>query len=122
MPEKDKLSKGSYILFLRLDEKGKIDIGRLGSFHFKSGLYLYVGSGMNNLDKRVERHLSNNKKKHWHIDYFLEEGEVVGTVKFRTKQDIECKLNGIVSEICEETPVEGFGSSDCSCEAHFHFY
>ncbi len=122
MPDKDKLNKGLYILLIRLDEGKEIKVGSLGSFDFESGLYFYVGSGMNNLDKRVERHLSEDKKKHWHIDYFLGEAKIVATAKFRTEKDMECELNGVVSEVCGETPVEGFGSSDCSCTSHFHIY
>ncbi len=111
---------GSYLLLINLEETKKVNVGALGCYKFEPGLYFYVGSGMNNLDKRVERHISDDKKKHWHIDYFLEEAEVVAVVKFRTEEDMECELNGLVSEICEETPVEGFGSSDCSCKSHFH--
>ena len=116
----DKPSTGSYLLLISLESKKKIKIGSLGTFEFQPGIYCYVGSGMNNLDKRVERHLSDDKKKHWHIDYFLEEAEVVATVKFKTKEDMECELSRAVSDISEGTPVEGFGSSDCGCGAHFY--
>ena len=30
-----------------------------------------VQNAMNSLESRVKRHLSDNKKKHWHIDYLL---------------------------------------------------
>ncbi|MFP4633423.1 MAG: GIY-YIG nuclease family protein [Candidatus Aenigmatarchaeota archaeon] len=114
------MKKGVYVLLARLKEKKKIEVGSLGTFEFEPGLYCYVGSGMNNLDKRVERHFSEEKKKHWHIDYFLEEAEVGGAVKIRTERDLECELNKTVEEICEKTPVPGFGSSDCKCRAHLH--
>jgi len=112
------LDKGSYILLIKLPEEKELEIGSLGVFEFEPGLYFYVGSGMNGLDKRVGRHLSDDKKKHWHIDYLLDEAEVVATVKFRTKERIECDLSNIVSEIADEIPVAGFGSSDCPCKTH----
>ncbi len=121
MSEKDKFSKGLYLLFIRLDVSKTIGIGKLGNFEFKPGIYCYVGSGMNNLDKRIERHISDDKKKHWHIDYFLEEAEIIATVKIRTENNDECLLNKAISILSKETPVKKFGSSDCNCRAHLHY-
>ncbi len=113
-------NRGIYFLLIQLNQKKNIKVGSLGRFEFQPGKYCYVGSGMNNLDKRVERHLSDDKKKHWHIDYFLDKAEVVATVKIRTDKESECLLNRAISILSEETPVENFGSSDCGCKSHLH--
>ena len=64
--------KGSYCLIINVEKDTKIKIGKkLGIINFKKGCYVYVGSAMNSLESRVKRHLSDNKKKHWHIDYLL---------------------------------------------------
>lgn len=63
--------KGSYALICHLGTKKRIKIGALGRFLFLPGCYVYVGSGLNNLNKRIERHLCKNKKLRWHIDYFF---------------------------------------------------
>ena len=38
---------------------------------FKKGCYGYMGSALNGLEQRVRRHLSTQKKLHWHVDYLL---------------------------------------------------
>ena len=115
-----KTPTGCYLLLIKLSEEEKMKVGKLGTFSFQPGIYCYVGSGMNGLDQRVRRHLSEDKKKYWHVDYFLEEGEVIATVKVRTEKDMECELNRFISNLAEATPAKGFGSSDCNCESHLH--
>lgn len=62
----------SYCLIINIKKDTEIKIGKkLGFINFKKGCYVYVGSAMNCLESRVKRHLSDNKKKHWHIDYLL---------------------------------------------------
>lgn len=114
------MNKGVYLLFTRLEDAKKIKVGSLGEYEFPPGLYCYVGSAMNGLEQRVGRHLSDEKKKHWHIDYFLDEADTVACLKLRTEEDLECELNRHVSKLGKEAPVGGFGSSDCNCESHFH--
>ena len=63
--------KGSYILLFLLPNSKEISIGKLGRLLFKKGVYLYVGSAMNGLEQRIQRHLRTEKKIHWHIDYLL---------------------------------------------------
>ena len=66
--------KGSYCLIINVEKDTKIKIGKkLGIINFKKGCYVYVGSAMNSLESRVKRHLSDNKKKHWHIDYLTKQ-------------------------------------------------
>ena len=110
--------KAVYAAIFRLDETKSIEIGALGELEFKPGLYVYVGSAMNNVEKRLERHFSEVKNLHWHIDYFSSEAEPVDYIILPENSDFECKLADIVSIIGE--PVEGFGCSDCGCEAHIY--
>ena len=51
---------------MELLKEGKIRIGSLGKITFKKGFYAYVGSAMNNLEKRVQRHL-RKKKNFYHL-------------------------------------------------------
>lgn len=109
--------KGIYFLVIELNSKEKIKTGALGVIDFQPGNYIYVGSAQNGIEQRVGRHLSGDKKRHWHIDYILEEGEIIEAyaVKTERKED-ECWAARYVNYIT--TPIEGFGCSDCSCDSH----
>lgn len=63
--------KGIYYLNIRVKNCARIRIGSLGELFFEKGNYAYVGSAMNSLENRIARHLRNEKKIHWHIDYLL---------------------------------------------------
>ena len=106
----------SYQLLIRLGKSSEIYIGIRGRFRFPAGEYLFTGSAKINMDSRIERHRSKKKKKHWHIDYFLDSTntEIVAVEKFILE---ECKLNQQVDGIII---APGFGSSDCrkKCGAH----
>ena len=106
-----------YCLVLHLGESKKIRVGKLGEFVFPSGYYVYTGSAKNSINSRISRHLRKEKRKHWHIDYFLEESKVI--LVFITNKYGECELNEKVFEIGKGKRVaKGFGSSDCKCESH----
>ena len=109
--------KGIYAVFFEIEGK-TIEIGALGDKEFKSGTYVYIGSAMNGVEKRVKRHYSNEKKKHWHIDYFSEEASPVYTIVFPLPSEFECILARTVSE--ENEDIDGFGSSDCRCNSHLY--
>jgi Uri superfamily endonuclease len=64
--------KGSYVLLIELEQDSNIKVGALGKIHFSKGHYVYVGSAMNGIEGRVRRHLRDEKKTRWHVDYFLE--------------------------------------------------
>ena len=111
--------KGSYILLLKLKEDKTIRIGKIGKLFFKKGFYVYVGSSMNNLEKRITRHLSKDKKIHWHIDYLLEKTEILEvSIKENTIKE-ECKIANMFKEKLEKIP--GFGCSDCNCQSHLFY-
>ncbi|MEM0322310.1 MAG: GIY-YIG nuclease family protein, partial [Thermoprotei archaeon] len=83
---------GVYQLVIRLDRECAITIGRLGRFVFPAGYYVYTGSAKKGLEARVSRHLREDKKLKWHIDYFLKHARVVEVKKYCDGQG-ECELN-----------------------------
>jgi len=111
--------RGVYLLFLRIGRDSRIRVGSLGVVGFRKGLYVYVGSAQNNLEKRVRRHLSREKKLRWHIDYLTLSRvvKVVAVCAYELGREYECVIAGHLQEISEEV-VDRFGSSDCSCRGH----
>ena len=111
--------KGTYCLVIELKKDSSIKIGVLGTIKFKKGFYCYVGSALNNLEKRVQRHLSQKKKLHWHIDYFLmNQNTSIKKVFYKeSKNKEECKIARFVLKNSTGA-IENFGCSDCSCKSH----
>lgn len=91
-------------------ENDKIIRTKAREFPLKAGYYVYVGSAMNSLEKRVERHFREDKKLHWHIDYLLKEAELLRAYLIPSEERLEEKLSLEVSKFGE--PVEGFGAGD----------
>lgn len=108
-------------MILEVHEPLGLDVGQLGRVFFRSGSYCYIGSGMQNLDKRVERHFEATKKVHWHIDHLTARARTVGALMLPSDAKKECDINAMVSVTggCEPF-APGFGSSDCSCLTHLH--
>lgn len=91
----------------------------MGEIDFSKGIYVYVGSAMTNVEKRLRRHFSEVENLHWHIDYFSEKTEPLDYLILPEDGSRECFLAEAVSEVGEA--VESFGSSDCDCGSHlFH--
>ena len=93
--------KGIDLLRIYLKKDKIISIGRLGRISFKKGYYVYVGSAMNNLERRIERHKSSKKKVHWHIDYFLRYGKIIGVKKIITDKRAECKMSNKIMKMSD---------------------
>ena len=110
--------KGVYVLIIRVDEDTDVNVGAIGRLTFKKGLYAYVGSAQNNLEQRVKRHLRKEKRRFWHVDYFLDNdaAKVVEVFQQQVDKAEECAIAGVIGERGE--PVDGFGSSDCGCKSH----
>ena len=108
---------GAYLLRLKLDTFRTIKIGALGSIQFEPGEYIYVGSAMAKLEKRVARHLRRRKRFHWHIDYLRDAADHVAAFPIRSLKRLECSLAEDMSRISRNS-IAGFGSSDCSCNSH----
>ncbi len=99
-----------------------LQIGKLGSFNFPAGWYCYVGSAMNNLQARIDRHLRIEKKQHWHVDYLRPHAVTIEVIRMESNRNFECKLNERIASVADSTPVRKFGSSDCICFSHLHFF
>lgn len=107
---------GSYVLLMRLGESRDIETGRLGGVHFIKGYYAYAGSAVRGIKARVGRHLREDKKRHWHIDYLLERAEIIGIF---VGDKPECSIAGHLESRFDL--IKGFGSSDCRCRSHLFF-
>ncbi|MDI6720801.1 MAG: GIY-YIG nuclease family protein [Candidatus Aenigmarchaeota archaeon] len=115
--------KGSYILLISVRKDSAIRIGKLGSISFPKGFYCYVGSAMNSLENRVNRHYSKEKKLRWHIDYLLSSPHVFirNVLAFPSENRMECDISQLVKEKADRV-VRKFGSSDCRCEGHLYYF
>ncbi len=125
MQELQKLTKGNYILILRLGEEKNINIGSLGKFRFSSGYYAYVGSAFNNggLAARLGHHLSLSENPHWHIDYLNRHAEITDIWVAESDKNLEHKWANLMLTMPEGIFfINGFGSSDCSCIGHLFYF
>ncbi|GJQ60466.1 MAG: hypothetical protein SCALA701_32670 [Candidatus Scalindua sp.] len=117
------MKNGIYHLIIRFPKKKMIQVGRLGAFLFPKGFYVYTGSAQTNLGKRISRHLSKEKKLHWHIDYLLQFGEIVSVLTIDGVKNRECVCSDkIALTLGGRAVVEKFGSSDCRCKTHLYFF
>ncbi len=110
--------KGVYVLVVSVCKDIEVSVGALGDVHFEKGVYAYVGSSQNCLEKRVNRHLGNAKRKFWHIDYLLD-NDAAKVKKAFCKQagkSEECRIARKLNE--RGVAVKNFGCSDCSCVSH----
>lgn len=119
--EKEINDSGTYLLIIYNDKNQKIEIGSLGKIKFKRGYYCYVGSAMQNLSKRIERHKRKIKKLHWHIDYLLNKTKILKAIEIRSPDKIECEVAKSLKMI-SDTSIKNFGSSDCRCESHLFYF
>jgi sugar fermentation stimulation protein A len=114
------LEAGVYIAVFYMPKGRTIQIGRLGRFHFRRGLYFYVGSAQRNLSARIERHNRKKKTLRWHIDYLSAKAEMLGAITIPGPRELECQLAKELINIFEP-PVPGFGASDCRCGGHLFY-
>lgn len=114
--------KGTYCLLINLKQDPSITVGKLGTVNFKKGEYVYVGSALNSLKPRIKRHLSTEKKLHWHVDYLLthKDTEIADVIYTVCDDRVECDLARIIAEKGAEIP--GFGCSDCKCDSHLFYF
>lgn len=114
--------KGTYCLIINKKKNSEAKIGAMGPINFKKGYYIYIGSAMNSLIPRIKRHLSENKKIHWHIDYLLEEkSTIIEEVIFNISENkIECELANLISK--KGIEIDEFGCSDCECNSHLIYF
>jgi Uri superfamily endonuclease len=107
---------GAYLLLIKLQENTTIMIGKHSTISFQKGFYLYVGSALNGLDQRIQRHLRKQKKMHWHIDYLLVHATIMFIFYKESETREECSVaRALERKLCF---VPGFGCSDCTCASH----
>jgi Uri superfamily endonuclease len=112
--------KGVYTLLIFLRVSRLIKIGKRFC-RFPKGYYCYVGSAVNGLEKRIQRHKSNDKKYHWHIDYLLRYGKIIDAFIIEDSSD-ECGLSGRISALGGKIMMKKFGSTDCKCLTHLYYF
>ena len=110
---------GIYLLLIRLYRLRCIHVGGLGYRFFHRGSYGYVGSARRGMTSRLERHLNDVKRLHWHIDYLLRCAEIELIIYGQCCSDKECVFADELSRIFQYIP--GFGSTDCRCSSHLFF-
>ena len=126
--------KGLYCLEIYNSKLQTIKVGKKYKISFSEGDYFYIGSALNGIDSRVLRHLRNDKKLFWHIDYLLTNKNVIikkiyylsinnyeiyriaNSNKYLKK---ECKVAKSINSLTY--PISHFGCSDCSCASHLFF-
>jgi sugar fermentation stimulation protein A len=137
--------RGCYLIILRLKRRRAIEVGKLGRIRFEPGYYVYVGSAMRSLSRRIERHRRLRKKMHWHIDYLRAVADWHEAVPILASDDLECEVAAalrslvargshsagqravknkrVTAKILDSWSgsVEGFGASDCGCPSHLFF-
>jgi len=109
----------TYQLLIDLVQPARVRVGRLGTFEFPAGKYVYTGSAKRNLASRVARHLASAKRLRWHVDYLLAvpAARVTGV---RRLARAECVVNQATRGV---VLVPGFGASDCKagCGSHLRY-
>lgn len=114
--------KGTYCLLIKLEKDAQIKVGKLGKVNFKKGGYVYVGSALNSMEPRIKRHLSSDKKLHWHVDYLLahKDSKITDVIYAVKDAKMECEVAEIIAE--NGAGVEDFGCSDCKCPSHLFYF
>ena len=116
-----KTPKGTYLFIFLLKGDLKIETRGGRRFFLPKGVYIYVGSafGSGGIEVRVKRHLKRDKKLHWHLDWVTtsEEFQFLDCVPFYNLR-WECKIASFLQGLEIFEPIEGFGSTDCSCPSH----
>ena len=106
----------TYQLHILIKKPVQVKIGKLGTFDFPVGKYIYTGSAKRNIEARIHRHLSKSKKLRWHIDYLLNTPHVTLDKVTRFKE-VECEIN---RKTKGNILVLNFGASDCKSKCRSH--
>ena len=113
------------MLLLRNKQKQNLHVGKFGQILFKPGVYAYIGSafGPGGIKARVDRHLRQTDKKHWHIDYIKSAMTIEEVWLIYTHQRLEHRCAKICADLEQaQNARPGFGSSDCDCKTHLYYY
>ncbi|MFQ6075826.1 MAG: DUF123 domain-containing protein [Candidatus Bathyarchaeia archaeon] len=127
IPEKP----GVYTLIIEATKTATVNVGGLGAKYFPIGYYTYTGSalgeGASGLRGRITRHMRQEKKRRWHIDYLLSSPDVSIRAVVYSENSVgrECEIAQDIEGLeGVRVIVKGFGSSDCrrGCLAHLHHF
>ncbi|KUJ98871.1 MAG: hypothetical protein PWP49_577 [Thermococcaceae archaeon] len=110
--------KGSYLLVIYLERDANIRT-KAREFRLKKGYYIYVGSAMNSLEKRVARHFKKKKRLHWHIDFLLQKARLLSAYLIPSEERLEEELSRTVGEVFKG--IEGFGASDVGVKTNLYY-
>ncbi len=109
---------GLYVILMSLNRPVRTRVGALGLVMFERGNYLYIGSAMRYLEKRIARHKRRKKPLRWHIDYFRKVSRWESSLSL-TGHSEECRLARLVEKAVDGSiACDRFGSSDCRCPGH----
>lgn len=114
---------GSYALVLESPSRATTRVGRWGRLELGVGYYVYVGSafGPGGVRARVSRHLREEKRSHWHIDYLRGLVSPVGVWLSYDDRRLEHEWARVLAGAPGMASVEKFGCSDCDCESHLFY-
>ena len=109
----------SYQIHFIIEKPVALRIGKLGTFEFPAGEYVYTGCARKNMEARISRHLSKRKKHRWHIDFLLATSHAK-IIKVEVYDGEECVVN---QETEGEILVPRFGATDCrnGCGSHLKY-
>ncbi|MFO7881382.1 MAG: GIY-YIG nuclease family protein [Kosmotogaceae bacterium] len=103
------MNTGSYLLFIKVSRRIEVS-SKKSDWTIEPGLYIYVGSAMSTLTGRIKRHLTEKKKKHWHIDFLTSRSEIFLILLLPSETKVEKDISQFVSKF--GIPIKGFGSTD----------
>ena len=120
------VKSGIYILEIFAGHPFQLSIKKFSDIEFNEGYYYYVGSAQKNLYHRIKRHLTKDKKIHWHIDHLTTiPSNKIKRIFFAENQpkDLEIKIANELSAFQKITiPAKGFGNSDNpKAESHLFY-
>ncbi len=116
--------QGTYCLSIEVDRDLEIKVGALGVTYFLKGKYVYIGSALNSMIPRLERHLRQSNGEHnvthWHIDYLLKNPSTsITSIHINDNgKRLECSYAEKIAK--HGHPTKGFGCSDCKCTSHLY--
>jgi Uri superfamily endonuclease len=113
------MKKGIYLLHIILERPINLAFGKKHFADFHSGNYYYIGSALNSLEARINRHIRQEKKMHWHIDYLLNYGKIQEIYYKETAKNEECHLAQYFTQNFNN--IAHFGSTDCTCPSHLFY-
>jgi Uri superfamily endonuclease len=107
-----------YAIYLDVKCEKIIEIGKLGNYSFKKGIYIYVGSAKRNIIARINRHQKVHKSQKWHFDYLRPHGTIIKIITYENSIG-ECPLAEKIRKMEGGVfPIKRFGSTDCRCFSH----